>query len=494
LSAAADTDAAEPVRRPGRILLEAVMTTRRLVLGALGAGLVAACTRQPKTQYVEPSGPQVVAAEAARRPGIVRDFGLTAETAEIDLGGTVVPTWRYGGQVPGRPIRVAAGEQVRVTVDNHLPEATSVHWHGLTLRNDADGVPGVTQAPIDPGGRFIYQFTAPHPGTYWFHPHHGLQLDRGLYAPLIVDDLHEPLRYDREWIVVLDDWLDGVAGTPDDAYARVRDRGGMRTGIAAAAIDYPYFLLNGRVPNDPNVLRARPGDRVRLRIINAGATTAFRFGVTGHQMTVTHTDGRVVEPTVTDSVTIAMGERYDALVTVGAGAFPAIAVPIAARPGSFAAGLIRTAPGTAPPPDAAMVGLRTLTAAQLQPAESARLADRQPDRTLKIAMTGGMMSYDWRFDGKAYDPERIDHAVRAGERVLLELANRTMMWHPIHLHGHVFALGGPNGALKDTATVSAGSTLRIVFDADNPGRWMLHCHNAYHAEAGMMTLIGYEAQ
>lgn len=470
------------------------MITRRLLLGSLGASLVAACGAPPKQRFVEPSGPQVAAAEAARRPGAIREFSLAAVAEKVDLGGVVVPTWSYGGRIPGRPICVSAGEQIRVDVDNQLPEPTSVHWHGLALRNDADGVPGVTQAPIEPGEHFVYQFTAPQPGTYWLHPHHGLQLDRGLYAPLIVDDPYEPLRYDREWIIVLDDWLDGVTGTPDDAYRSLRATGGSRMGMgpAAAEVPYPYFVLNGRLAADPDVLRARPGDRIRLRIINAAAVTAFRFGVAGHAMTVTHADGRPIVPITTDTVTIAMGERYDALVAVGSGAFPVVAVPIGAGPNSIAAGLIRTAIGSAPPPEAVVLGPRMVVDADLQPADNARLTDRTPQRRLRLTLTGGMMSFDWRIDGRSYDPNRIDYAVRAGERVAFEVVNRTMMWHPIHLHGHVFALGGASGPVKDTAVVAAMATLRAVFDADNPGRWMLHCHNAYHAEAGMMTLIGYE--
>lgn len=420
------------------------MATRRQLLGIVGAGMVAACTPQTRTRYVEPSGPQVAAAESARKPGAIREFALSAQTGEVDLGGTIVPTWSYDGQIPGRPIRVAAGEQIRVTVDNRLPELTTVHWHGVRLRNDADGVPDVTQTGIEPGSRYTYQFTASDPGTYWLHPHHGLQLDRGLYAPLIVDDPQEPMRYDREWIVILDDWLDGVAGTPEDVYKRLGRHRGM--GMAGnPEIAYPMFLLNGHIARDPDVLKARPGDRIRLRVINAAAATAFRLGVAGHRMTVTHTDGWPVQPAETDSVTIAMGERYDALLTAGSGAFPVVARPIAASGDAYAAGLIRTAAGSVARP---LLGSGTLTAADLRPAKG--ITARPVQRTLRLSLTGGMMAYDWGFDGAAYEPGRISHSVREGERIRLEIANRTMMWHPIHLHGHVFQVGAPHGAMKDT--------------------------------------------
>lgn len=120
------------------------------------------------------------------------------------------------------------------------------------------------------------------------------------------------------------------------------------------------------------------------------------------------------------------------------------------------------------------------------------LADRAPDRTVRIKLTGGMAAYDWAFDGKPYTADQR-HPVKAGDRVRLEFNNSTTMWHPLHLHGHTFALGGrPGGARKDTAVILPGATLTADFDADNPGLWMLHCHNVYHADAGMMTVLGYQ--
>src|SRR5690606_19193567 len=125
-------------------------------------------------------------------------------------------------------LRARAGDLLRVEVDNQLPAETSVHWHGLALSNDMDGVPGLTQDPIAAGGRFTYEFTVPDPGTYFYHSHSGLQLDRGLYGALVIDDPNEPGDYDHDWIVVLDDWLDGTGRTPDDV---ARDLGiGAATG------------------------------------------------------------------------------------------------------------------------------------------------------------------------------------------------------------------------------------------------------------------------
>nr|WP_241755353.1 multicopper oxidase domain-containing protein [Actinomadura sp. RB99] len=150
------------------------------------------------------------------------------------------------------------------------------------------------------GAEYVYEFAASQPGTYWFHPHVGTQLDRGLYAPLIVEDPQEPLSYDAEWIVVLDDWLDGVTGTPDRVLAELsKGMGGPMLmgaeskllGGDAGDVRYPYFLVNSRLSRDPETCRAKPGDRVRIRFINAGGDTAFRVALGDHRMTATHTDG-----------------------------------------------------------------------------------------------------------------------------------------------------------------------------------------------------------
>ena len=202
-----------------------------------------------------------------------------------------------------------------VDFHNDLPEATSVHWHGLAIRNDMDGVPGVTTPETPPGGTFAFDFVVPDPGTHWFHPHHGMQLDHGLYAPFIIDDPADPGDYDAEWILVLDDWTDGIGPSPMEILDRLiadgesgsggmggmgdmHGMGGMG-GMDAGDVEYPMYLVNGRAPSDPDTLAARPGDRVRLRIINASADTVFTVALGGHDLTVTHTDGYPVQA-VTD--------------------------------------------------------------------------------------------------------------------------------------------------------------------------------------------------
>ena len=477
--------------------------------GTLAVVALASCAAPPR--YITPTGAAVRAAELARGgTGRVTTIDLVAAPTQIDLASTIANTWSYGS-VPGPTIRLSAGDTLRAKLRNGLADDTSVHWHGLALRNDMDGVPGATQAPIAPGKDFSYEFIADQPGTYWFHPHVGPQLDRGLYGALIVEDPHEPLSYDDEWVVILDDWLDGVTGTPDEVLTELSGgMGGMMSGSGshmlmgarsdllggdAGDVAYPYFLINGRPSADPETFTSTPGKRIRLRIINAASDTAFRVALGGHRLTVTHSDGYPVSPVDTDAILIGMGERYDALVTLGDGAFPLIA--FAEGKSANALAIVRTGSGAKPVSAASVPELtRTvLTAAMLSAPSDVSLAKRTVDRDLTATLSGSMMAYDWAINGRRFDPTNPMAGalgVLEGERVRMRIENTTQMWHPFHLHGHTYQHAG-GGPRKDTSIVLPGKTLTVELDADNPGLWAAHCHNIYHAEAGMMTILGYLA-
>ncbi|MBE1495897.1 FtsP/CotA-like multicopper oxidase with cupredoxin domain [Amycolatopsis lexingtonensis] len=474
----------------------------RAGLLAAGAAVLSACTPE-NANLVLPGDPRVAGSEARRRAtGQVRTVRLTAQNGTVDLGGPEVTTWTYDGVLPGKEIRVRAGDTIRAELTNRLPAETSVHWHGLALRNDMDGAPDLTQAAIATGSTFTYRFVAENPGTYWFHPHSGTQLDRGLYAPLIVEDPAEPGGYDHDWVIVLDDWIDGTGQTPDDVLATLRQgTGGMMgsmsgTGGSSALLGgdagdlrYPHYLINGRVPAAPATFTARPGQRARIRIVNAGSDTAFRVALGGHRLRITHTDGYPVEPVETDTLLIAMGERYDVLTTLGDGVFPLVA--LAEGKDATALALIRTGAGTPPPATIRPAELEGDLAGydRLAAATGVRLPAKAPDVTHTLDLTGGMMGYDWGINGTPLDMNRR-LLVREGQRVRLVFRNGTMMWHPMHLHGHTFQLGAA-GPRKDTAIVLPGRTVACDFDAGNPGQWMIHCHNTYHAESGMATVLGY---
>ncbi|MEU9571024.1 multicopper oxidase family protein [Streptomyces massasporeus] len=485
-------------------------------LGAAGAGALSACTNTGSSPaLVSPPGSAAAASEK-RRGGTGRQhkIALTAAPARVDLGGGVkAMTWAFDGRTPGKQIRLSAGDTLVAELANQLPgkTTTSIHWHGIALRNDMDGAPPTTQTAVRAGSTFTYRFVADAPGTYFFHPHVGVQLDRGLYAPLIVEDPREPLAYDDEWVVVLDDWVDGVTGTPDEVFAELKQgMGGMDMGDNtfvlmgaesdllggdAGDVKYPYHLVNGRVPDDPEVYTGKPGRKLRLRIINAGSDTAYRVALSGHKMTVTHTDGFPIQHQRTDALLIGMGERYDVLVTLADGVFPLVALAEGKKTSGLA--LVRTGSGRAPTAAVRPKELdgTVMTASRLRAAEDVRLESAAADVTHRIELTGGMMHYNWAINGKPFDmadPDANAILVEEGRRVRLDFVNTTTMWHPMHLHGHTFQLGR-SGPRKDTAIVLPKKQLSVFFDADNPGQWMLHCHNAYHGEAGMMTTVAYQA-
>jgi FtsP/CotA-like multicopper oxidase with cupredoxin domain len=343
--------------------------------------------------------------------------------------------------------------------------------------------------------------TAADAGTYWYHSHGDLQRGRGLYGALIVDDPAEAGGYDVEFTVVLSDWL--TDQTPQQVFDQLRHSGmGSMNGMSgmsspllggdAGDVRYPVYLMGGRPPSAPITLSARPGQRARIRLINAGDDTAFRVALGGHQLRVTHSDGRAVSPTRGDAVLITMGERYDVLVTLADGVFPLVADAEGKNGRAF--GLVRTSAGTAPSSNVtpAQLSGRVLTVADLSAAESDRLPVTAPDVTLTGVLGGGMAHYDWTINGRAY-PASPALPVHQGQRVRLTYTNNTTMYHPMHLHGHTFAVARPDGTgpRKDTVAVLPGHSVGLDFDTDNPGQWFTHCHNEYHLAAGMATLVSY---
>ncbi|WP_199432965.1 multicopper oxidase family protein [Qaidamihabitans albus] len=538
---------------------ELPVSRRSVLLGAAGlAGAVATggtwwalrAEEGAGDGRVPASSDAVARTERARQgggTGRTARTALTAEPAEIDLGGRVVRTWAYNGQLPGPVVRCTAGDELTVEVANRLPEPTTVHWHGLRLRNDMDGVPHLTQEPVAPDEHMRYEFVAPDAGTYWLHPHVGVQRERGLYCPLIIDDPREPGDYDVEFVVVLDDWIDGAGATPDDVLDVLRTRGAkgryttpvragkiadasasweyhVPAGLAnppkgiepeppasrmASSVEFPFYLLGGRLPTAPRAFRAKPGQRARIRVINAGGASVFRLALGGHRLTVTHTDGFPVEPVTVDTLQVASGERYDLLVTLADGVFPLVAV--AEGKGAQALGVVRTASGPAPPPTAAPSELagRLLGLSDLRATPAVHL-DESPERTHTLYLTGDMNRFAWRINAETYHHQQpfegiTPMPVREVQRVRLEMINQTPMYHPMHLHGHTFAVRAigdtarrettklPRGTRKDTVMVGPGE--RVVADlvADNPGQWLVHCHNAYHMASGMATVVSYRA-
>jgi multicopper oxidase len=468
-----------------------------LVLSAIGtaAGVAGACSTK---------SPAPAAEEASSKPV---EVALNAAESEVDLGGVTVKTWTYTGTVPAKEIRLHKGQTLRAQVANQLPQETSVHWHGLAIPNAMDGVPVLTQPAIASGGSFTYEFVVPDAGTYYLHSHVGTQLDRGMYGPLIIEDPDEGADYDDELVVVLDDWIDGTGTTPDQVNENLKKTGmkpmagqspplspTLPLGEDGGDVTYPYFLINGRTTKDPQVKDYRAGQRLRLRIINAGADTAFRVAVPAAELNVTHTDGYPVVARRTNAIILGMGERADAIVTVNS------SVPvIAAAEGKDGYAQLNLRVGGAQPAVNVAEFVKTLRTSEvlntavLTPAPGVVLPQRDPDQTVDLRLAGPVNGYTWPINGKLYDPPKNGIAVAPGKRVHIRFISESMMFHPMHLHGHTFQVRQPTGpgARKDTVLVPPKQTVEVDFDTDNPGRWIVHCHNDYHLDNGMATFLEY---
>jgi FtsP/CotA-like multicopper oxidase with cupredoxin domain len=266
----------------------------------------------------------------------------------------------------------------------------------------------------------------------------------------------------------------------------------------AGDVRYPGYLINGRVPAAPHVFTGKPGQRVRLRILNAGGDTAFRVALGGHVMTVTHTDGRPCQPVRTKALLLGMAERYDVLVTLKDGVFPLVAY--AEGKNATALAVVRTAAGPAPAPGVRPAELAGVLRGygKLRPPAAAAPPHREPDTVSRQQLTGTMSAYSWGFNGRS-DPmgdsvigPSYPRLVKVpqGKRLRITWVNTTRMWHPMHIHGHAFQVNG-TGPLKDTVNVLPGQTVTCDVDTENPGQWMTHCHNVYHEQSGMMGIIGY---
>lgn len=420
------------------------------------------------------------------------------------------------GTTPGPVIRLKRGDFFHATVQNTLPVPTSVHWHGLIVPNLMDGVPDVTQAAIPPDRSLTYQFPIVQGGTYWYHSHVGFQEQQGLSGPLVIEDPEDGIECDAEAILFLEDRL---TVNPDEVFAALQGKPAPEAAKKAATmamgmavfpgadgkpvetdVFYDRFPINGREAGDPFVIEAEPGQVLRLRVINGGASTYFRFAIEGQTLRVVLKDGNAVVPTECDGILIAMAERYDVLIKVPEkGVYRITGDAVGQTSGALA---ILRAGGAAmpdkfdPPKPGAPATGRTIVASDLRATKNTTLPEGA-ERRIPIELGGDMKAYRWSINGEYY-PDAQPLIVAAGERVLLEMHNRTMMPHPMHLHGHFFRVLKPgtdarDAPLMDTVSIDPNDSLTLEFFTDNPGAWAFHCHNLYHMVAGMFRVIAYEA-
>jgi FtsP/CotA-like multicopper oxidase with cupredoxin domain len=464
---------------------------------------------------------------------------LTAAKVVRRLRGKLLVMYAYDGQIPGPRLELTEGATVTVRFRNQTDVPSSVHWHGLRLDNRDDGVPGLTQPPVPPGGEFVYRVHAPDPGIFWYHPHSrgDLAQDLGLAGNIAVRPRTGRLlagqvkSEDREAFLILDDLL-------------VADSGPVPYGREAAT-----HALMGRFGNVLLVngheewrLEARPGERIRLNLTNAASARTFNLSLDGAELRVLAGDaGPFANPRVVESAVIAPAERYVVearfaragtyavvnrvraidrvtgrffaevdtlgLVTVGG---PSVRdkSPVVARHANSIATLLRKFRGK-PPHRIIVLTLKTGTLpyglVQALRLDTAYVHPVEWTSTMPMMdwlSTASEVSWTLRDSLSGAEGMALDWRVPRGRPLVVRLVNDKHvlhpMGHPIHLHGQRFLVLARNGTpnadpvWKDTALVPAGGTVDLLVDTSNPGRWMLHCHIAEHLEAGMHTVLTVE--
>lgn len=480
------------------------------------------------------------AGRAAAYPG----KRLVAGTRIIEVNGRPAKVFGLTGPDGSPGIRLAAGERFLVDLVNEAGTRTIVHWHGQLPPWTQDGFPWLETPPIASGAVQAYDYV-PIPGTYWMHSHQDMQEQSLMTAPLIVHDAAE-LRDDRQEVVLMlhdftfqtpEEVLAGLTGTSaatvqamarkmEEAPARTVSSNATRASMSSMAADapdtgmsgmnmsamdisrpggmhmdlndvhYDAFLANDRTLADPEIVRVERGARVRLRIINGASSSQFWVDLGDLVGRVVATDGQPVHPVVGSRFPMAMAQRLDILIDLpNVGAFPILA---RLEGDGRLTGIILATTGSRIPRIAESAQAAPRVDHSLEASLSAvqPLPSRPADVTHTIALGGSMKSYAWSMNGE-YWPQVTPLMLDKGQRVEIDLVNRTMMAHPMHLHGHAFQViaidGRPiQGALRDTVLVMPMGRVRIAFDADNPGRWPFHCHNLYHQATGMMTEFRYQ--
>jgi FtsP/CotA-like multicopper oxidase with cupredoxin domain len=479
----------------------------------------------------------------AAGPRVV-EYDLTIAEQSVSPAGKSVRGFTINGGIPGPTLRFREGDFARIRVHNHLKrQTTSTHWHGLLLPNAQDGVPHVTTPPIQPGETHTFGFDLRHSGTYWYHSHTHLQEQNGVFGSIVVTPREgEPVQADRDQVLVLSDWTNTdpmevmrmlMRGT--DYFGLMRRnsqsllgavQGGMLKDyfqrewsrmmpMDVSDVGYHAFLINGQRQTR---IEGRPGERVRLRLINAAAATYFYLHSSAGPMTLVAADGPAVQPVQVDRFLMAIAETYDVIITIPASGQYELRATAQDGSGHVSAflGSGENHPASDPPrpnlyqmdemlnlaleekEDDARASLNLPRPGSpyrlLRSTKDTSLPAKMPRRKITMHLTGDMNRYIWSFDGKTIADEPYV-MIKRGEIIELELINDTMMHHPIHLHGHFFRLlmgQGARSPLKHTVDVPPMSKRTVEFEANEAQDWMFHCHILYHMMSGMARVFRYE--
>lgn len=573
------------------------------------------------------------------------EYDLIIAQQELNFTGHPVKAMTINGQLPGPTLRFTAGDTAVIHVTNSMDVPTSVHWHGLLVPPDMDGVPFISFPSIKPGTTFTYRFPIRQTGTYWYHSHSGLQEQRGLFGSIVILPKEKNHGEAQDHVVVLSDWTDQ---NPKEILRNLRRGseffgvrkktaqsvlGAAKTGklseyfqreamrmpaMDLADVAYDSFLVNGKPEEN---LAAKPGETVRLRVINGSASTFFHLSYASGPLTIVGADGQAVEPVkMMKPILIGVAETYDVLVKVpadGTCEFRATAHDGSGHASLWIGSGERQAASDLPKPFVydTMMGFNWKNAFALTPAGTMGMPDRDvdagnfdqpgmnmgmdmgglsndgsmkmpmamegmdhsemkepamdhsemkmemknmpsmpemdkdpgvkhnppkwydfllredaahstmlatdsmmskrrpfppykmlravkntsfpksaPRRDFRLTLDGDMNRYVWTINNKPISPD-TDILIREGEVIRFIMINRTMMHHPMHLHGHFFRVingQGDRSPLKHTVDVAPMTTTVIEFMADEPGDWFFHCHLLYHMMSGMARVVKYQ--
>jgi FtsP/CotA-like multicopper oxidase with cupredoxin domain len=418
------------------------------------------------------------------------EIAIEARVAMLEIvPGTKTEVWTYNGSLPGPLIRARRGDRLIVHFSNQLPKPTTIHWHGVQVPIEMDGVPGISQPPVEPGGSFTYDFIVPDAGLFWYHPHvmSAAQVGFGLYGALLVEEPVEQLNVADQLVLVLSD----IAIEDGDGKLQSPDSGGALGALFGR--EGNHVLVNGR---KRPTLKVRSGAMQRWRIVNTAKSRYFQLQFDDPQpFQLIGVDGGHMEYSVEQHVIVlAPGERVDVLVAprVKEGQpLTLISVPYDRGFGSVefrsaedllafeSTSLPEVAPGPFP------------KVTRNIPALSADGA-RPINIDLITSNAHGVTQFDIK-GGPFWRGTSI--AAELGEKQLWTITNKAIWAHPIHLHGFFFQEVDEKGipvsprAWKDTIHVPAESTRRFLVALDRPGSWMYHCHILDHAEAGLMSTV-----
>lgn len=471
---------------------------RRTAWPALLALALAACPAPPPLPPDEEPPPPV-----RTRPPVTFERTLTdrhpdPSVVEVDLearvstveleAGNPIEAWTYDGGIPGPLLEATVGDRVIVHFTNNLPEPTTIHWHGLRITDDMDGVPHL-QDPVQPGETFTYAFTVPDAGSFWYHPHmrSAEQIERGLYGPIVVHEKPEATpELDADRYFVLDDVRLTSAGEIAPPGGGMMDEMSGRYGNT--------FLVNGRAV--PPSFSFRRNDVERWRLVNTANARTLEVGLTGATFRVIGTDGGLL-PTPLEGLSrleLPVGARWELEVRYTADIASLYArIPYADGSDTTRYDVVPLIDGRSTGPGPGSPGRVPTYPAVTFPEVSASA----PAHELAFDAYEGPAGLVFTINGVAW-PEMDMWSAVAGAPVALRLVNRTMMEHPFHLHGNFFQVLERDGravdepGLRDTVLVNGSETVLVGTNLENPGRWMYHCHINEHSGLGMMGEVAIE--